>query len=175
MTYPEAIMARFWCGSALALLAVSGESIAQPSLGVSAGVAVPGGALGVRRTAAPLVAVSALFRSPEHVARFRLDLDAARFWGRTGPGFTGPIDYGDLTVTSLVGHLILGQRGRAGLYNLLGIGMHWMSIPGDQNPYGSVWGVGTGLGAKIPIRRVTLEAELRAHAILSDYGNSDFE
>jgi hypothetical protein len=31
------------------------------------------------------------------------------------------------------------------------------------------------LGAKIPIRRVALEAELRAHVILSDYGNFDFE
>lgn len=48
-------MARFWCGSALALLVISGESIAQPSLGASAGVAVPDGALGARRTAAPYV------------------------------------------------------------------------------------------------------------------------
>jgi hypothetical protein len=53
--------------------------------------------------------------------------------------------------------------------------MHWMSIPGRTNPYGSAWGVGAGLGAKIPIRRVTLEPELRAHVFLSDYGNFDFE
>lgn len=54
-------------------------------------------------------------------------------------------------------------------------GMHWMLIPGPENPYDSVWGIGAGLGAKIPIPRVSLEAELPAHVILSDYGNFDFE
>jgi hypothetical protein len=174
----EVTIARFWCGSVLALIVLGGDVLAQPSrpsFGFSAGAAIPGGALGARRTAAPYVAVSALFRSAEHVARFRLDLDAARFWGRTVPGFSGPIEHGDLTVASLLGHLILGQRGRAGLYTMFGIGMHWMSIPGRSNPDGNVWGVGVGLGAKIPVRRVTLEAEMRAHAILSDYGNSEFE
>jgi hypothetical protein len=167
-------MAKISTAWVLGLLITSSELVAQPSLGVSAGVALPGGALGSRRTAAPYVAVSALGRSSEHIARFRLDLDAARFWGRTEPGFTGPIDHGDLTVASALAHLVLGQRGSSGFYTLWGIGMHWMSIPGRRNPHGTVWGLGTGLGAKIPIGRATLEAELRAHAILSDYGNADF-
>jgi hypothetical protein len=168
-------MSRVWCGALLALFVLARDSVAQPSIGMSAGVAVPDGALGARRTAAPYVALSALFRSSRHVARFRVDLDAARFWGRTVPGFSGPIDHGDLTVTSAIGQLVLGQRGSEGFYTLLGIGMHWMSIPRRPNPYGGAPGVGVGLGAKIPIRRVTLEVETRAHAILSDYGNSDFE
>lgn len=168
-------MARSWRGWVPALLILSGDLLAQPSIGLSAGVAIPGGALGDRRTAAPYVAASALFRR-EHVARFRVDLDAARFWGRNLRGLGGlPTDYGDLTVTSALGHLILGHRGREAFYAMLGLGMHWMSIPGRANPYGRAPGAGVGFGARIPIRRVTLEAELRAHAILSDYGNSEFE
>ncbi len=45
----------------------------------------------------------------------------------------------------------------------------------SAKPYGAVWGLGTGLGVKIPVRQVALELEVRAHAILSDYRNSDFE
>jgi hypothetical protein len=167
-----------WLGAwTLALLVSLGDASAQSvSLGVAAGVAMPRGALAARRTAAPYIAASALFGAPERIARFRVDLDAARFWGRTQAGFSGPIDHGDLTVTSALGHLVLGPRGReARPYTLIGIGMHWMSIPGRRNPYGTVWGVGVGVGGEFPIGRIALKAETRAHIILSDYGNSDFE
>jgi hypothetical protein len=170
-------MKRWWGASMLGLLVALGDAGAQSvSLGASAGVAVPKAALAARRTAAPYIAASALFGSPERFARFRIDFDAARFWGRTQAGFSGPIDHGDLTVTSALGHVVLGPRGReARPYTLIGIGMHWMSIPGRRNPYGTVWGVGVGGGAEFPIRRIALKAETRAHVILSDYGNSDFE
>jgi len=170
-------MTRSFGALALALSASLGTAAAQgPSIGVSAGVALPRGALAARRTPAPYLAASALFRSSDHIVRFRLDLDAARFWGHTQPGFSGPIDHGDLTVTSALGHLVIGPRGRiARPYTLVGLGVHWMSIPGRRNPYGRVWGTGVGVGVEVPIRRVVLQVETRAHIILSDYGNSDFE
>jgi hypothetical protein len=60
-------------------------------------------------------------------------------------------------------------------YTLLGVGMHWMTIPGRHNPYGRVLGAGVGAGAEIPVRRIALRIETQAHIILSDYGNYDFE
>lgn len=170
-------MVKQWRASILGLALALGKLDAQAvSLGASAGVAVPQGALAARRTAAPYIAASALFGSPERIVRFRLDFDAARFWGRTQAGFSGPIDHGDLTMTSALGHVVVGPRGQtARPYTLIGLGMHWMSIPGRRNPYGSVWGAGIGAGAEFPVRRIAVKLETRAHIILSDYGNSDFE
>ena len=94
-------MARRLGLSGIALLAAVVDASAQgTSFGVSADVAVPRGALATRRTAAPYVAASALFRT---------------------------------------------------------------------------WGAGVGAGAEIPIRRMAVTVETRAHVILSDYGNYDFE
>jgi hypothetical protein len=50
-----------------------------------------------------------------------------------------------------------------------------MKIPGHYNPYGMVPGVGMLFGARFGAGRLRGIVELQRHAILSDYGNDDFE
>ena len=141
------------------------------SPGVAIGVAVPTGDLGRERSLGPVTQIYAVIGRPDRVLKFQISAEGAWLPGKSPPASLTSSAYGNLRALSLLGSLVIAPAlDSVKPYLSFGAGLQDLSIQGRQNPYGRLVGVRTGVGVEIPLRELSLRAEVSAHAVLSDFG-----
>jgi hypothetical protein len=143
---------------------------AAPTIGV--GVAIPGGALGEQRNPGPVVRIGVTFGPPTKAAQFRLEGEVAHMRGN---GSANSWSNSHFTSIAALANLIVGPRGLAAPYVLLGAGIQRLQATGVQNPYGVTGGLRLGLGVRGHVRQTHGYVEIVSHLNLTDFAAGDFE
>ena len=162
----------------LCLLLVShpiGEAAGQ-ALIVSGGPSIPKGPMALRRAVGSEVAIALGSEHHRRGFQFRVEFTRARFPTRFSAAETSSLDQGPLTINAGLAYLLYSSAPNVvSIHGGIAAGSYDMKIPGHYNPYGMVPGVGMLFGARFGAGRLRGLLEFQRHAILSDYGNDDFE
>lgn len=160
----------------IALMGVPGIAVAQ-SWTFAAGPSIPRGPMRERRAIGGQAAVSFGSERETRGFRYRVEIAYGQFPIRSAYAATLPAPgEGTLSVGSGSAYLLYGGApGPLSFHAGLGAGAYDMRISGRPNPRGAAGGLGSLFGATIGSGRVSGLVEFHLQAILSDYGNKDFE
>lgn len=143
---------------------------------VAAGVANPGGALGVYRNAGPLVRSGLVFGGPHRVSQLRLEVEYAWMPGQNRRLYRFDARDKDLTSVGIFGTLTIGPSSPLWApFLAIGAGLQRLTAAGVRNPYGTTIGLRAGLGLNRRLGRRRAFLELMAHGNLTDHAAGDFQ
>jgi hypothetical protein len=155
---------------AIALSAFPALGCAQ-NLGVSGGLAMPLGSLGEYRSIGIRGQLSAF--SPGGL--LRVDLGGVLLPGGADPRVS-TWRTGTWRSVSVAGNVLplLSRSESLNVRGLVGGSVHWMSVRGEDNPYGMVPGLQIGALWERPWNGRALTAEFGLHTVISDYGVDEY-
>jgi len=140
---------------------------------VAIGAIRPTGDLAPYRNVGPTARIGVVFSDSTRRWRLRLDGEAIRMPGRA-PGNIPPAARGDFRALGAFASMLVGPAWRAvAPYLIAGAGLQMPSVPGEANPYGSVFGTRWGAGIRFDAGRYRLAVEVLNHTVWTDYGTTE--